>query len=103
MLKRYADEVSHYQAQGESKEKALLLVRPLLISSLFPLIYCNYSTLIDSFGFRSYTHQSYQLAEELARAFTERTIFQIFLEAEMSLPPGPLKVNVFILLNYILF
>ncbi|OAY84258.1 Acyl-coenzyme A oxidase 3, peroxisomal [Ananas comosus] len=59
LLKRYADEVSHYQAQGESKEKALLL--------------------------------SYQLAEELARAFTERTIFEIFLEAEMSLPPGPLK------------
>ncbi|XP_072982030.1 acyl-coenzyme A oxidase 3, peroxisomal-like [Typha latifolia] len=34
---------------------------------------------------------SYQLAEELARAFTERTILQIVLEAEMTLPAGPLK------------
>ncbi|XP_072961049.1 acyl-coenzyme A oxidase 3, peroxisomal-like [Typha angustifolia] len=34
---------------------------------------------------------SYQLAQELARAFTERTIYQIFLEAETSLPAGPLK------------
>nr|CAD1818500.1 unnamed protein product [Ananas comosus var. bracteatus] len=59
LLKRDADEVSQYQAKGESKERATLL--------------------------------SYPLAEDLARAFTERTILQTILEAEMGLPPGPLK------------
>ncbi|KAJ3692286.1 hypothetical protein LUZ60_012636 [Juncus effusus] len=34
---------------------------------------------------------SYQIAEDLARAFTERTILQVFLEAENKLPAGPLK------------
>ncbi|KAL6594824.1 hypothetical protein ACP70R_048273 [Stipagrostis hirtigluma subsp. patula] len=34
---------------------------------------------------------SYQLAEDLARAFTERTILQIFLEDEMNVPAGSLK------------
>jgi hypothetical protein len=37
--------------------------------------------------------QSYQLAEDLARAFTERTILQIFLEDEMNVPSGSLKVH----------
>ncbi|KAJ3686147.1 hypothetical protein LUZ61_015311 [Rhynchospora tenuis] len=59
LLQRFSEEVSRYQAQGESKEKALLL--------------------------------SYQLAEELARAFTERTTLQIFLEAETSVLQAPLK------------
>ncbi|OAY80584.1 Acyl-coenzyme A oxidase 3, peroxisomal [Ananas comosus] len=59
LLKRYADEVSQYQAKGESKERATLL--------------------------------SYPLAEDLARAFTERTILQTILEAEMALTAGPLK------------
>jgi len=36
--------------------------------------------------------QSYQLAEDLARAFTERTILQIFLADEMNVPSGSLKV-----------
>jgi len=35
---------------------------------------------------------SYQLAEDLARAFTERTILQIFLADEMNVPSGSLKV-----------
>ncbi|RCV21652.1 hypothetical protein SETIT_4G154600v2 [Setaria italica] len=34
---------------------------------------------------------SFQLAEDLARAFTERTILQIFLEDEMNVPSGSLK------------
>ncbi|KAJ1690797.1 hypothetical protein LUZ63_014952 [Rhynchospora breviuscula] len=59
LLQRFSEEVSRYQAQGESKEKALLL--------------------------------SYQLAEELARAFAERTTLQIFLEAETSVLQAPLK------------
>lgn len=58
LLKRFALEVSQYQAQGESKENAVLL--------------------------------SYQIAEELARTFTERTILQSIVEAEMS-SAGPLK------------
>lgn len=58
LLRRFATEVSRYQAQGESKENAVLL--------------------------------SYQLAEELARAFTERTILQTFVQAEMA-TTGPLK------------
>ncbi|URE08857.1 acyl-coenzyme A oxidase [Musa troglodytarum] len=56
---RYANEVSRYQAEGESKEKAVLL--------------------------------SYQLAGDLARAFTERSILQIFIDDEMAQPAGPLK------------
>ncbi|XP_047081191.1 acyl-coenzyme A oxidase 3, peroxisomal-like [Lolium rigidum] len=34
---------------------------------------------------------SYQIGEELARAFTERTILQIFLEDERNAPAGSLK------------
>ncbi|KAJ8638838.1 hypothetical protein MRB53_015532 [Persea americana] len=58
LLNRFAAEVSQYQAQGESKEYAVIL--------------------------------SYQLAEDLARAFTDRAIYKIFLEAEMT-SSGPLK------------
>jgi acyl-CoA oxidase len=36
--------------------------------------------------------QSYQIAEDLAKAFTERTLLQIFLEDEMNTPAGSLKV-----------
>uniref|UniRef100_A0A0E0PXN1 Acyl-coenzyme A oxidase n=1 Tax=Oryza rufipogon TaxID=4529 RepID=A0A0E0PXN1_ORYRU len=59
LLKRFTTEVSNYLAQGENREKALML--------------------------------SYQLAEDLARAFTERTILQIFLEDEKNIPTGSLK------------
>lgn len=58
LLNRLAIEVSQYQAQGESRENAIIL--------------------------------SYQLAEELARAFTERTILQSLVEAETS-SAGSLK------------
>ncbi|XP_077229453.1 acyl-coenzyme A oxidase 3, peroxisomal-like [Tasmannia lanceolata] len=34
---------------------------------------------------------SYQLAEDLARAFTDRVLFQAFLEAETAVPAGSLK------------
>ncbi|KAF7102501.1 hypothetical protein CFC21_103628 [Triticum aestivum] len=59
LLKQFAEEVARHLAQGESREKALML--------------------------------SYQIAEDLARAFTERTILQIFLEDEMNAPAGSLK------------
>ncbi|XP_020261803.1 acyl-coenzyme A oxidase 3, peroxisomal-like isoform X2 [Asparagus officinalis] len=58
LLRRFAAEIPQYQAQGESKEKAILL--------------------------------SYRLGEELARAFTERTILQTIIEAEI-LSSDPLK------------
>ncbi|XP_058095758.1 acyl-coenzyme A oxidase 3, peroxisomal-like [Magnolia sinica] len=59
LLKRFATEVSQYQAQGESKDYAVIL--------------------------------SYQVAEDLAKAFADRAVFQTFLEAEMALLAGPLK------------
>ncbi|KAL5730573.1 acyl-CoA oxidase [Ranunculus cassubicifolius] len=34
---------------------------------------------------------SYQLAEDLARAFTEKAVLQTFIETEMTLSDGPLK------------
>ncbi|KAK1286389.1 Acyl-coenzyme A oxidase 3, peroxisomal [Acorus calamus] len=40
---------------------------------------------------RSSEFQSYQVAEDLARAFSERVIFQIFLDTETSFSAGPLK------------
>ncbi|KAK7257396.1 hypothetical protein RIF29_31345 [Crotalaria pallida] len=59
LLKRFAAEVSQYQARGESKESAVIL--------------------------------SYQLAEDLGRAFSERAILKTFLEAESNVPAGSLK------------
>ncbi|XP_068665356.1 acyl-coenzyme A oxidase 3, peroxisomal-like [Aristolochia californica] len=59
LLRNLANEVSQYQAQGQSKEQAFTL--------------------------------SYQLAEDLARAFTERTILQNLLENETAIPTGPTK------------
>jgi hypothetical protein len=36
--------------------------------------------------------QSYQIFEDLARAFSKRTLLQIFLEDEMNTHAGSLKV-----------
>lgn len=99
LLGRFAAEVSRYQAQGESKEYAVILVRVSLTVISFPVtvsIHSSYQVFLLLCSllllqlFPSY--QSYQLAEDLARAFTDRAIFQIFLEAEMT-SSGPLKVN----------
>ncbi|GAU46772.1 hypothetical protein TSUD_92670 [Trifolium subterraneum] len=59
LLKRFAEEVSEHQSQGNSKESAFIL--------------------------------SYQLAEDLGRAFSERAILKTFMEAESALPAGSLK------------
>lgn len=59
LLIRFAAEMSQLQAQGLSREYALL--------------------------------QSYQLAEDLGRAFSDRTILQTFLDAEAAVSSGPLK------------
>ncbi|KAJ7948386.1 Acyl-coenzyme A oxidase [Quillaja saponaria] len=59
LLNRFAAEVSQYQAQGETKESALLL--------------------------------TYQLAEDLARAFTERALLKIFVDAEATVHNDSLK------------
>lgn len=39
--------------------------------------------------------QSYQLAEDLGRAFTDRAIFKTFIEAENGVTDASLKVRVF--------
>ncbi|KAJ9686212.1 hypothetical protein PVL29_015220 [Vitis rotundifolia] len=62
LLIRFAAEISQLQAQGLSREYALL--------------------------------QSYQLAEDLGRAFSDRAILQTFLDAEAAVSSGPLKVNI---------
>ncbi|KAK7312847.1 hypothetical protein VNO77_37030 [Canavalia gladiata] len=59
LLRLFAEEVSKYQSQGESKESAFNL--------------------------------SYQLAEDLGRAFSDRAILKSFLEAESTLCAGSLK------------
>ncbi|KAF5732591.1 acyl-coenzyme A oxidase 3 peroxisomal-like [Tripterygium wilfordii] len=59
LLNRFAAEVSQYQANGESKERAFIL--------------------------------SYQVAEELGRAFSEKEILQTFLEAETTISTGSMK------------
>ncbi|KAL8031580.1 hypothetical protein ABFX02_13G035200 [Erythranthe guttata] len=59
LLNCFAAQVSKYQAQGESKESAVIA--------------------------------SYRLAEDLGRAFSDRAIFQTFVEAENDVTDVPLK------------
>lgn len=99
MLNRFASEVSQYQNHGESKENAINLVS-FLIAFSNVLLFKFHSNL---YNFGPQYFQSYQLAEELARAFTERKILQIFMDTEMTLPAGPLKVNLRISLHFLIF
>lgn len=48
------------------------------------------------------SHQSYQLAEDLGRAFADKVILLTSLDAEANVPAGPLKVNGFYFLMNIL-
>ena len=41
----------------------------------------------------SFWFQSYQLAEDLGRAFSDRTILQTFINVEATVPAGSLKVR----------
>ncbi|OMP10220.1 hypothetical protein COLO4_04707 [Corchorus olitorius] len=59
LLNRFVADVSRHQANGETKEHAVIM--------------------------------SYQLAEDLGRAFSDRAIFQTFVEAEATLAAGSLK------------
>jgi hypothetical protein len=43
--------------------------------------------------FFNYWHQSYQLAEDLGRAFSDRAILQTFIDAEANVSAGSLKVR----------
>lgn len=45
--------------------------------------------------------QSYQLAEDLGRAFSDRAILQTFLDAEATVPSGSLKVILLFLVSAI--
>ena len=47
-----------------------------------------------SHNFFPLMHQSYQLVEDLGRAFLDRAILQTFLDAEATVSSGPLKVNI---------
>ena len=93
LLNRFAVEVSQYQKQGESKEYSFVLVRVYLCSLKLPSCLCL--SHIVSFWFPG---QSYQLAEDLGRAFSDRAILQTFLEAEATVPAGSLKVIFFFLI-----
>ncbi|PRQ18469.1 putative acyl-CoA oxidase [Rosa chinensis] len=64
LLNRFAMEVSQRQKQGESKEYSVLLF------------------------------QSYQPAEDLGRAFSDRSILQTFIDVEATVPVGSLKLRV---------
>ncbi|PRQ23880.1 putative acyl-CoA oxidase [Rosa chinensis] len=64
LLNRFAMEVSQQQKQGESKEYSVLLF------------------------------QSYQPAEDLGRAFSDRSILQTFIDVEATVPVGSLKLRV---------
>jgi acyl-CoA oxidase len=41
----------------------------------------------------TYPYQSYQLAEDLGRAFSDRAILQTFIDAEANVSAGSLKVS----------
>lgn len=41
----------------------------------------------------TYLYQSYQLAEDLGRAFSDRAILQTFIDAEANVTAGSLKVS----------
>lgn len=88
LLRRFAEEVSEYQSRGESKESAFILVR--ILPDIFFLLPSYYHCLTV---WNSFVFQSYQLAGDLGRAFSERAILKTFMEAESTLPAGTLKVN----------
>lgn len=101
LLNRFSAEVSQYQAQGVSTEQAFTLVRMHLFFNIF--IYC-YLTLIKSvppFRFRSlfyishsfpFFFKTYQIAEDLGKAFADLAILKTFLEAEEAESASQLKV-----------
>lgn len=97
LLNRFAAEVSQYQAQGESKESAFIVVRTLLnykmqcwSPSIPPIqvLSVSGSLLITYIVFL----QSYQVAEDLGIAFSDRAILQSAVEAENNVTDASLKV-----------
>lgn len=100
LLERFAAEVSQHQAQGKNKDQSFILVRtflflflklPLFLSSSFSPWHSFLSLFVSTFPIPKF-EQSHQLAEDLGRAYSERAIFVTFIEAEATLPAGPLKV-----------
>lgn len=57
-------------------------------------------SLIFFFLFCPYSYQSYEVAQDLGKAFSERAIFTAFKGAVEALPDGKVKVN-FVLANFL--
>lgn len=97
LLERFAAEVSLHQAQGKNKEQSFILVRTFLLLFLklplssFLVRHSFLSLFVFTFPIPKF-EQSHQLAEDLGRAYSEHAIFLTFIEAEATLPAGPLKV-----------
>lgn len=76
------------RARFQTGESFLLLTQIFLhlslLSTLFPILFQK---------------QSYQLAEDLGRAFSDLAILQTFLDAEATVPTGSLKVIVLFLVS----
>lgn len=97
LLNRFAAEVSVRLSQGESKEYAFAMViyhlcvyihrslQPPKLSFFTDNIHLNMMLFL-------FPYQSYQLAEDLGRAFADRAIFRTFVEAEASVNSTPIKV-----------
>lgn len=69
---------------GESFLLLTQIILRLSLLSTFPILFQK---------------QSYQLAEDLGRAFSDRAILQTFLDAEATVPTGSLKVIVLFLVS----
>lgn len=88
LLNLFVADISLCQAKGENKEHAFIKVRKHLFIELD--IHCS-TFKSNCFTF---AHQSYEVAEDLGRAFSDRAIFQTFVEAESTLADGSVKVNI---------
>lgn len=106
-MNRFSAEVSQYQAQGVSTEQAFTLVGMHLFSftvilhssSLYCLLifhtfYCffNFHTLFHISHSFPFFFKTYQIAEDLGKAFADLAILRTFLEAEEAESASQLKV-----------
>ncbi|KAL8480952.1 hypothetical protein ACS0TY_027465 [Phlomoides rotata] len=85
LVNRFASEISRYEVQGESKESAFMAI----IKD--ENIYQPPCLILSVYNFTFFVPRSYQLAEDLGRAFADRVILQTFIEAENSVTVASLK------------
>ena len=92
LLQCFVTQVLQHKAQGESLEHIATVVSQLDLLNhefRFVLVYINLSVCYTNLTFFC---QTYQLAEDLGRAFSDRFILQIYLDVEATIPEGSLKV-----------